>query len=96
MLANHGYSDGSGDYFIALDTDKCDGCGECVGACPAQVLEIIDEDPNDPFREEPLVVVREDKKQKIKYECGPCKPASNRPPLPCVDACPNGAITHSW
>ena len=96
MLANHGYSDGSGAYFITVDTEKCDGCGECVSACPAQVLEVIDEDPNDPFREEPLVVVRQDKRKKVKYECGPCKPATNRPPLPCVKACPSGAITHSW
>jgi len=96
MLAHHGYSDASGDYFITVDTRKCDGCGECAGACPAQVLEVSDEDPNDPFREEPIVAVREDKKQKIKYECGPCKPASNRPPLPCVEACPTRAISHSW
>ena len=23
MLANYGYKDGSGDYFIVLDTDRC-------------------------------------------------------------------------
>lgn len=96
MFAHHGYSDGSGAYFITVDTGKCDGCGECVSACPAVVLQVIGEDPNDPFREEPVVVVRQDMKKKIKYECGPCKPVRNRPPLPCVTACPNAAITHSW
>ena len=27
MLANYGYKDASGDFFITIDTDKCDGCG---------------------------------------------------------------------
>jgi ferredoxin len=96
MLANYGYSDGSGNYFVTIDTDKCNGCGDCVSACPAQVLEVLDEDPNDPFREEPLAVVRPEKKKKVKYECGPCKPYGGRPPLPCVAACPTDAISHSW
>jgi len=96
MIAHYGYKDGSGDWFIAIDTDKCDGCGKCVEACPAKIFEVLDEDPNDPLRDEPVVVVRDDKRKKIKYECGPCKPASNRPPLPCVEACPTNAISHSW
>jgi len=96
MIANYGYKDGSGDYFIAIDTDKCDGCGKCVEACPADIFEVVDEDPNDPFREEPLIIVASDKRKKIKYECGPCKPPTNRPPLPCIEACPHDAISHSW
>ena len=96
MLANYGYKDASGDFFITLDTDKCDGCGACVPACPAQVFAKVDEDPNDPLREEPVAVVVKDKTKKLKYECNPCKPPSNRPPLPCVIACPKGAISHSW
>ena len=95
MLANYGYKDGSGDFFIAIDTDKCDGCGECVTACPNKVFAVVDEDPNDPLREEPVAIVADDKKKKIKYECMPCKP-STKPPLPCVEACPVKAIAHSW
>ena len=49
MIANYGYMDGSGQYFIKIDSDKCDGCGDCVTACPAGVLE-VGEDENDPFR----------------------------------------------
>jgi len=96
MLANYGYSDGSGNYFITIDTDKCNGCGDCASACPSGIFEVVDEDPNDPFREDPLVIVREEKRKKVKYECNPCKPLANRPPLPCVEACKQGAMTHSW
>jgi Fe-S-cluster-containing hydrogenase component 2 len=96
MLANYGYKDGSGEYFITIHTERCNGCGDCVSACPAQVFIVVDEDPNDPTREEPVAMVGAEKKKKVKYECNPCKPTSNRPPLPCVQACKSGAINHSW
>jgi ferredoxin len=95
MLANYGYKDGSGDYFIAIDTDKCNGCGDCADACPYGVLE-VGEDENDPFREEPVAKVTEEHRKKIKYSCTPCKPVSGRTPLPCVESCRPEAITHSW
>ena len=95
MLANYGYKDGSGDFFITIDTDKCDGCGDCVTACPNDVFEVVDEDPNDPMREEPVAIIADNKKKKIKYECGPCKPSS-KPPLPCVESCKTKAISHAW
>lgn len=95
MLANYGYQDASGDFFITVDTDKCNGCGDCVPACPAHILEVMDEDPNDPTRDEPVAVVVSEKNKKLKYDCNPCKPEP-RPPLPCVEACRAGAISHSW
>lgn len=96
MLANYGYKDASGDFFITIDTERCNGCGDCVEACPAEVFEVVDEDPNDPMREEPVAMVSLSKKKKLKYECNPCKPTAQRPPLPCVAACKSGAISHSW
>lgn len=95
MLAHYGYKDGSGDYFIAVDTDECNGCGDCVKACPHGVLEVSEEE-NDPFREEPVAKVTEEHRKKIKYTCAPCKSVSDRKPLPCVESCVPKAITHSW
>lgn len=40
MLANYGYKDGSGKFFITIDTNKCNGCADSVSACPASVLEV--------------------------------------------------------
>ena len=64
--------------------------------CPANIFEVRNEDPNDPFREIPVAAIKESERKKIKYACSPCKPVSDRPPLPCVGACKAGAIAHSW
>ena len=96
MIANYGYQDGSGEFFIRLDTDKCNGCGDCVLACPARAFEVRENDPNDPFRETPVAGIKDSERNKIKYACGPCKPVADRPPLPCLTACKSGAIAHSW
>ncbi len=95
MIANYGYKDGSGEFFIAIDTDKCNGCEVCIKACPAGVL-VVGEDENDPLNDQPVAAVAKEQRKKIKYACGPCKPASNRPPLQCEAACERGAIAHSW
>lgn len=95
MLANFGYKDGSGEYFITLDTDKCNGCGDCVPACPARILELRDNE-YDPLTETKIVVVKEANRKSIKYACAPCKPVGNAYVLPCVNACQPNAIAHSW
>jgi Fe-S-cluster-containing hydrogenase component 2 len=56
---------------------------------------MMDEDPNDLMRDEPVAVVAAEKKKKLKFECSPCKPDS-KPSLPCVEACKVEAISHSW
>ncbi len=96
MLANYGYKDASGDFFITVDTGKCNGCGGCMAVCPASVLEVVAEDPSDPMRDGPVAVVAADKKKRLKYECNPCKPSAFRPTLPCIEACKADAILHSW
>ncbi|MBI5499944.1 MAG: 4Fe-4S dicluster domain-containing protein [Deltaproteobacteria bacterium] len=95
MLANYGYRDGAGEFFITIDTGACDGCGLCVPACPGGVLE-VGEDEHDPLRDEPVATVREEQRRRLQYACGGCKGARERPPLPCVAVCPRDAIRHSW
>jgi Fe-S-cluster-containing hydrogenase component 2 len=91
LIIHYGYKDGSGEYFISLDTDKCNGCGKCVEVCPQSVLEtttmMID------LEDVIIASVTEEHRKKIKYSCAPCKP-ENTPP--CVEVCKEKAITHTW
>jgi Fe-S-cluster-containing hydrogenase component 2 len=93
VKANYGYMDGSGEYYITIDTDLCIECPDhgCVKACPAGLFEIIVDDYDDE-----VASIKEDHRKKVKYDCGPCKPVTERPVLPCVAACKPGALTHSW
>ncbi len=93
MIANYGYTDGSGEYYISINTDGCIDCAErpCVAACPNDVFIMIEDDYDD------LVAsVREESRKSLKYICAECKPASESPPLPCKDACPMNSIDHTW
>jgi Fe-S-cluster-containing hydrogenase component 2 len=93
MKANYGYLDGSGQFFITIDTDRCTTCDHhaCVVACPRGLFDIIVDDYDDS-----VCQVKEEFRKKVKYECAVCKPVTDRPPLPCITACTPGAITHSW
>jgi Fe-S-cluster-containing hydrogenase component 2 len=90
-IANYGYANGSGEYYIVVDTGKCDGCGDCVEACPAGVLEVIEDDYGDM-----VVSVTEEHRRKIKYSCAPCKPTKGAVTPPCLASCTAEAMSHSW
>ena len=50
MIANYGYKDGSGEYYISIDTDKCIDCSAaraCLTACPKQMFEPMTDDYDD-------------------------------------------------
>ncbi|MEW5921106.1 MAG: ferredoxin [Bacillota bacterium] len=93
MIANYGYKDGSGDFFISIDTDKCIACEDkpCLEACPIKILEKFADDYDDE-----VVGVKEEHRKKIKYSCAECKPASGERNLACQKVCQPGAIEHSW
>lgn len=93
MIANYGYMDGSGQFFISIDTDKCATCYDkpCIHACPKGMFEKIIDD-----YDEEVVAIKEVYRKSLKYECAPCKPAKGWTTLPCIEACNPKAITHSW
>jgi ferredoxin len=94
MIANYGFKDGSGDWYVVLDTDKCNGCGKCPEVCPAKILE-VGPDEIDIFREESVAFVKHEERKKVRYSCAPCRPGYGEEPPPCVRVCEPKAISHS-
>ncbi len=93
MIANYGYADAEGEFYITIDTARCARCEEkpCVPACPSRLFR----EEEDPYGAA-VVAVDERKRNKLRHECSACKPSRDRPALPCVEACPFAAIIHSW
>jgi Fe-S-cluster-containing hydrogenase component 2 len=92
MITHYGYIDGSGEYFIVIDSDKCSGCGKCIETCPQKALllqtEFID------LEDKTVATISEDQRKKIKYTCSICKPETNN--TPCVSSCKTKAIKCIW
>ncbi len=94
MIANYGYRDGSGEYYISIDTDKCIRCPTdraCIKACPKGMFEVITDDYDDV-----VVAIREANRKTLGYDCTGCKPSGGHATLPCTSACTPSAIKHSW
>ncbi len=94
MIANYGYKDGSGEYYIAIDTDKCIACAvgrACIAACPKGMFEPMTDDYDDE-----VVWIKASFRRSLAYDCSACKPTGGRSSLPCTSACTPGAISHSW
>lgn len=91
MIANYGYEDGSGHYYIKIDTDKCAECKDkaCIEACPEKlfVSELDDFDDE-------IVCIREDSRHTLGTACAFCKADGHNEK--CIAACAAGAIVHSW
>lgn len=94
MIANYGYRDGSGEYYISIDTDLCISCASgraCVTACPQGLFEIVADDYDDE-----VACIGESHRRRLAFDCAGCKPAAGYASLPCVTACSAGGIRHSW
>jgi len=92
IITHYGYSDGSGEYYIIIDTEKCNGCSKCVEQCPQDALELITTMVD--LDDELVAAVKEEHRKRIKYTCSPCKPESRK--TPCMLACEHEAITCTW
>jgi len=94
MIANYGFKDGSGEWYVTIDTDKCNGCGKCQGVCPAKILEVGPEEI-DIFREEPVAFVKHEERRKVRYSCAPCQPGYGQGSPPCASVCEPKAFSFS-
>lgn len=88
MITHFGYTDGSGKYYISIDAEKCNSCGDCLKQCPKAVFELttvmID------IEDKTVASVKEEFRKKIKYTCDACKQEKK---FPCILACKQNAIS---
>jgi ferredoxin len=91
MIVNYGYTDGSGDFYITIDTDKCDSCGKCIEVCPEKVFGIEEDDYG-----KSVAVVKESLRSKIGYTCRSFALCSVELKDHCHGVCEPGAISHTW
>ena len=92
IITHYGYTDGSGEYYIVIDTEKCIGCAKCIVQCPQSALELVDVLID--LEDKTVAAVTEQQRRNIKYACSPCKPESGK--APCVQACEQKAIWCVW
>ncbi len=97
MIANYGYEDASGFYYITIDGDSCATCAghPCVDACPQSVYAVELDDYDDL-----VAVVTEKARRRLRELCAGCKAVNGTQGselrVPCAQACRAGAISHSW
>lgn len=94
MKAYYGYKDGSGVYYIIIDTDKCVACGDCVDACPEGIIAI--EENEFDIEAGDMAVIKDEFRNKIKYVCASCKKVGSTEAPPCIAVCQYDAIEHTW
>ncbi|TRO50596.1 4Fe-4S dicluster domain-containing protein [Candidatus Bathyarchaeota archaeon] len=92
MITYYGYQDGSGEYYIVIDAEKCDSCQECTKVCPESALQM--EDMFIDLEDKRVAAITEEHRKKIRYTCSPCKPEKGN--IPCILACNQNAITCIW
>jgi len=92
MITHYGYSDGSGEYYIVIDAEKCTGCAKCIPKCPQSALEMVTLFIDLEYKT--VAAVTEQHRKKIKYTCSSCKPEKQE--TPCMLACSEKAIWCTW
>jgi len=74
-----------------VDTEKCDGCGDCVPACSEGVLEVAEDD-----FDERKARVKHELAQILAHACLGYHAFCERETSNCHAACHAAAIEHSW
>ena len=92
IITYYGYADGSGEYYIVVDSDRCNGCGKCVEACPEKAIELMPEFID--LEDKTVCAIKEEHRKKIRYTCSGCKPESGQ--TPCVLSCDTEALKCIW
>ena len=92
MITHYGYIDGSGEFYIVIDSDKCSGCGKCIQVCPQSALQL--ESMFIDLEDKTVASISENHRKKIKYTCSSCKPENGK--TPCILACESQAIKTVW
>jgi len=87
----YGYADGTGNYFVIIDTTRCDGCGECVPVCPAAIFEVVPDDNG-----HPKARVKEAVRKKLAFLCPGFHSCRLNLEVNCHSVCSKDAISHTW
>jgi NAD-dependent dihydropyrimidine dehydrogenase PreA subunit len=87
----YGYSDGTGEYFITIDNNLCNGCGECAENCPAGIF-IMGKDGSSP----PRATVSKESSKRLALLCAGKARCPRGEGNNCQEICPVHAITHNW
>lgn len=87
---NYGYSDGTGTYYITIDSGKCDSCAACVNTCPNTLLALSNENGKT------AAVIKPEMRKKISQSCPGISTCRNHIEKTCQSVCKNNAISHSW
>ncbi len=89
MKIHYGYTDGTGEYTITIDGGQCNGCGDCVLACPSGIF-MVDKDDSGQLN----AMVTEEARKKLAFLCPGLHSCNNE--KNCHDVCSGDAISHSW
>ena len=95
---NYGYKDGAGTWFITVDTNACDGCGDCIDVCPADLWELQEDEFAILEAGELVAAIKKDHQKSLRYDCSPCKSPSGDGDgvAACAETCHVDAIEFSW
>jgi ferredoxin len=91
MIIHYGYTDAMGDFRITVDTDKCDGCGDCLEICPENFFQLKEDDYDDI-----KVEVKQELINKVGILCtggAICKRINK---FNCIETCQKEALSISW